>query len=724
MEFTSSQVRCWRWIRSDPGPGHATRQTHVWYCAGGEIAGSSASDRQAAEFDFVPGLTAFRFGAGIYKSTDNGDTWQLLPAASDPDQTTPGSGPFELVPRIVVSPVTGTVLVATNLNGLYRSQDQGASFQPVLGPFLLHGWSEEVAGPDGTFLGVLSSETIDDSPSPEPPAPGVFLSRDDGRSWTPITPFDFPSVHRRSVLAIAPSNPDTAYVLTYVSQDRGDGRDDIRFHKIDLSTGLSQDRTANLPDFPGQVLFGPSIITQGGYNMMLGIKPNDENTVIIGGITPYRSSNGFSSTSGTAVIGSYFQGGLYPNHHPDNHWVAFNPNNPDEMWSVHDGGISLTRDITRRGVVWEKKDTGYNTSQFYGVAIAAEAGDRRIIGGTQDQSTLFLRDLRGLEAGGPDFSDATRITHGDGTHGYIGRNFVYWGRENGLVRRLRYFDSDGNLIEVEGQAVEPAGLSTMFIQGFAIDPNDEQIMYYPARQFLWRNNNIEALNPASGWSRLDGLTVGQDYVITTMAASIQPAHRLYYGASHSSAPPKIYRLDQSNTAISGQLDISVPDSPPGTYVHDIAIHPGNADEILVVYSNYNVTGLFHSVDGGMSYTPVEGNLEGSNSGAGSLPGPSLRSASILPLANGDTVYFVGTSTGLFATSELLGAETVWAQRAFHEMGASVVEHLVSRPSDGRVVVGTHGRGLFVGDLVSKARDRTLYLPFYLGDRGRAGSSPG
>ncbi|MDZ7715772.1 MAG: hypothetical protein U5J95_06120 [Balneolaceae bacterium] len=44
--------------------------------------------------------------------------------------------------------------------------------------------------------------------------PGVFISTDDGQSWTEITPADFPSAHARSVITFAPSDPNIIYTLT------------------------------------------------------------------------------------------------------------------------------------------------------------------------------------------------------------------------------------------------------------------------------------------------------------------------------------------------------------------------------------------------------------------------------------------------------------------------------------------------------------------------------
>ena len=108
-------------------------------------------------------------------------------------------------------------------------------------------------------------------------------------------------------------------------------------------------------------------------------------------------------------------------------------------------------------------------------------------------------------------------------------------------------------------------------------------------------------------------------------------------------------------------------------------------------SNYNIVGLYHSSNGGQTYTAVEGNL----TGTAQNPGPSLRDAAILPGIDGKT-YFVATSIGLFSTTNLNGANTTWTQEGANTIGNVIVASLASRKSDGVVVAGTHGRGAFKG----------------------------
>ena len=57
------------------------------------------------------------------------------------------------------------------------------------------------------------------------------------------------------------------------------------------------------------------------------------------------------------------------NHHPDQHNLIFDPNNPKRAFSAQDGGISVTNDITSTPVSWSLREDGYNVTQFYTVSI-------------------------------------------------------------------------------------------------------------------------------------------------------------------------------------------------------------------------------------------------------------------------------------------------------------------------------------------------------------------
>jgi PKD repeat protein len=193
-----------------------------------------------------------------------------------------------------------------------------------------------------------------------------------------------------------------------------------------------------------------------------------------------------------------------------------------------------------------------------------------------------------------------------------------------------------------------------------------------------------------GWSEMKELSFSEDYKISAMEVSKNnPEHLFYYGASSDSNKPIIYKLPDGHTETTGAIDISIPNVAEGAYLHNITVNPNDGNEIILVFSNYNITGLFHSTDGGENYTAVEGNLTGDEQ----EPGPSLRGATILPTPEGG-IYFVGTSVGLFSTDNLNGVNTEWIKEGEEKMGNVIVNYVTSRKSDGKVVAGSHGRGAF------------------------------
>jgi len=693
-----SQVLSITSVAQDPRPGH----TKTWYYTTGEYRGNTASDR---------GTRARFFGSGLYKSVNNGDAWKLMQTAND---RTRFDSEFDYVSRVVVSPTTGSVFLASHIGRIYSSVDGGNSFSPVLGGWTDHFYTDVVIASNGTLIATLSAAGWNANPAN---SPGVYKSIDDGLIWTNITPVSFPSSHVRSVIASAPSNPDVVYIMTYTGTaytaiKASNGREDVRFHKINVSTGESEDRSANLPDFGGKHGF---MDTQTNYNMVVAVKPDDENFVLIGGTCLFRSRDGFA-TAPTDIFDSWIGGYdpatpeanyQYPNLHPDQHAIAFDPKNPNKMWCSHDGGLSFASNIKAKVKAsasssskfpWKDKNKKYITTQFYTVSIPDKKNDDRIMGGTQDNGTPFFR------WGKVKTRTSTDISSGDGSYGYFGNTFAYVSAQNGATDRLNY-DSSGDPIYSAGwsEITPKKATDQLFINPFVVDPKNEDVMIYVAGRVLWRNDRLSSIPPyengtSIGWKKLNGLKVPAKYSITALAISRNnPAHVLYYGASggiNSTQRPKLYRLKNAHTATKGAKQISIKNAKlDGAYVHKIAVNPDDANEILVILSNYNIVGLYHSTNGGNKFTAVEGNLEGDEDN----PGPSLRSATILPTLQG-TIYIVGTSTGVYSTMQLNGSKTVWKQESANKIGNVVVEDITSRKADGSVAVGTHGRGIFIGNL--------------------------
>jgi hypothetical protein len=174
------------------------------------------------------------------------------------------------------------------------------------------------------------------------------------------------------------------------------------------------------------------------------------------------------------------------------------------------------------------------------------------------------------------------------------------------------------------------------------------------------------------------------------------ANRLYVGSSKGT----VLRLDNANsgnpaatnlTSALSSAHIAGGTTILGGYVNCIYVDPTNADNVIVVYSNYNVLSLFNSTNGGNSWVNISGNLEQNFNGTGN--GPSVRWIDAIT-TGGTTTYYAATSTGLYSTSNLNGNSTIWAQEGPSTIGNVVCPMVAARSSDGLVVVATHGAGVF------------------------------
>ncbi len=687
----------------------------TWYYGGGEFLGNSAS---------APG--AIYRGPGIYKSTDNGDTWTLLPT-TDANVNGQFDSPYDYISKLVVSPTTGSVFFSSNGFGVFRSTD-GQNFPgtPVIGSRANQVYSTVDVAPNGRLVAVISEDSFDQGNQTNDP--GVFISNDDGDTWTEVTPNAFPNQYGRSVATFAPSNPDIVYVFT--QKFNSNTNQGVGFFKIDLSDDpeTASDRAGNLPDF-GEPVGGVNL--QGGYNMTVSVKPDDPDVVTVGATNLFRSFDGFAtapSDDSDATKDQFWIGGYgkpnnvsqYPDQHPDQHVQVYDPTNPDRLWVGHDGGLSVTDDIEASAVTWTDRNDGYIVTQFYDASIPEESeadntGQRniRLMGGTQDNGTPFFR----FEGPQIDVPNSFDISSGDGAYSFFTENFIYVSTQRGLVRRWAT-DSNGDIANPFAFVHPSVSTGQLFIHPYTIDPNDEGIMYYPSTNeggtsgqaddlsSIYRNTEVDEVSNQSsggtsqGWERLDETQLPAGYLISALEVSRVPADVLYYGGSSNSQAPIIKRLDNASNSNDEAQDISIPEAPAGAFVHDIAINPANSNDVLVVMSNYNIEGLYHTLDGGQNWTMVEGNLEGSNNPSSTNLGPSLRSATIVPSSSG-AIYILATSTGIYATQNIDGDNTQWGRESGFDggsadIGFSVVENITSRFSDGDVAVGTHGRGMFVG----------------------------
>jgi hypothetical protein len=629
-----------------------------------------------------------------------------LPATvSNTSNITNLSSVFQWVWRVAANPAnTGQdeVLAAT-IGGIQRSINGGATWSNVLGTgnaanVSNHArYTDLAVSPGGVLYATLSQANNSNTQTGSAVVRGIFRSVN-GLDWTDITPVNWPQVYERIVLDISPANENIVYVL---ANTPGAGKFDASLWKYTYRSGTGQgnggtweDRSANIPGFGGSV---GDYDHQQNYNMLIKVKPNNSDHVFIGGTNLYGSTDGFASTAHIKWIGGYSldnSTALYPGHHPDQHALVFYPANTSRAISAHDGGLSQTNNVLATDTVrWTSLNRGYLTTQFTSVAIDPEAtADEFILGGMQDNGSWAT------ESQSPTATWFS-LLNGDGAFGAAIGNSLYVSAQNGFI--LRYaFDRQG---EFRGFArVDPqGGGGYLFVNPYEIDPNNQYVMYLPAGDTLWRNNNIDAIPVGKGdnfteakttnWKVINTFTGPQSGQETSaIAVSKSPANIVYLGTSTG----QMYKL--ANT-LSGdnpiRTTITSPAFPRDGYISSIAVDPANGNNVVVAFSNYGVLSVFQSTNGGSSWTAVAGNLEQNPDGSGN--GPAVKWVNILPAKGSNPIkYFVGTSTGLYATSTLDGAATVWIKEGSTTIGNIPVDMVVSRPTDNLVVVGTHGNGVY------------------------------
>lgn len=674
-------------LAQDKRPG----KQNVWYYGSGETVSNSASRSGSAPYR----------GTGVYKSTDGGKTWtHLLSTQTEVTSENDWTGMYRLVTDHTRN--DSDLVYAATRSGIFRSNDGGLNWINVLsGPALgTLGFSEIEISPTGIFYAALSSNSQD----------AGFWRSEDGLSWTNITPSNaFSDAYRRTVLAISPSNENVVYFFTNTSEGDGNQSNPTdpldEWHMLHKYTYIGGDGSANngqwsdrSSSIPSSETFQLRMTTFNGYCMLIAVKPDDENTVFLGGTNLYRSTNGFQNTNASAIIGGYRAQG-YPdfnyyqdNQHPDQQYIVFNPTNPDELIASTDGGLHLTENCTDFKVIWQSLNNGYVTGQFYGIGIDHGSTSEIICGGFQDNGTWWTNS-----------KDASNIwVHtrgGDGAHVWVesGNTGVYYfSTQRANISRTRVNNNTGAVISRKNVMPTNANKAYLFVHPFTIDPADNNIMYLPNGNDIWINRNLAVADQdIFPWVNQQTLPVNQN--ITAIAASKSPQGVVYVGTNNR----RIFKLEGAHQANPEPVFSEVTNNiSNGAYTSNIAIDPRDANKVIVVFSNYNVISLWYSENGGDSWEHIEGNLSG-ESAPGTPPnlwyignGPSIRWARIIPLSNNETVYMVGTSVGLFATNKLEGANTKWVQQGTNVIGNAVVDVIDSRETDGYTVIATHGNGVF------------------------------
>ncbi|NJN28244.1 MAG: T9SS type A sorting domain-containing protein [Cyclobacteriaceae bacterium] len=308
---------------------------------------------------------------------------------------------------------------------------------------------------------------------------------------------------------------------------------------------------------------------------------------------------------------------------------------------------------------------------------------------------------------------------GDGGYSAISRDGLYYYASFQFGKVYR-FTLDKNLQRLTFARVDPQGSGgedkLLFVNPYILAPENQNILYYAGGNIIWRNTNISQTplfenHPAHiNWQKLNGTEVN-DGTISALAASYNPAGKLYYGTTNG----RLFRIENVREKAYSVKEITATPFPSMAYISCIAIDRKNSNKLIVSFSNYNVISLFYSQDGGVSFANISGNLEENEDGSGG--GASVRWVEIVSKEQGPAQVFAATSTGIYGTEELDGNNTQWQQHGSSTVGNALVTMIKYFAADGTIVAATHGNGMYEAylDKVWATEISNADLPFTVSD---------
>jgi hypothetical protein len=335
-------------------------------------------------YPFATGAGGF-LGGGIYQSTDDGLTWNLLPSTAPTASNNSGIA-WADVNKIACDPADASHVYAATNKGFKESHNSGSSWTTPNGitAGTANATDVEVAN-NGLVIAIISSKP--------------WRSSDFGANFTNVgtsTQGFTNAALGLTTTAIAPSDPN--YVYCFCSSAAGN------MYGVYASIDGAQHWTQVCG--AGNSQFDP--LGQGTYANAIAVDPSDKKRVIMGGLDVWEwdmvTTNPIAGQ--WAQLSEWFYNIFNPLYvHADIHEIRFHPTQPGTFFVGCDGGIFRT---TNGGTFFNAMNSGYNVTQCYSVAFDHTAGNRSLaMAGMQDNGTNYVdgtgnTSMAAKEVGGGD----------------------------------------------------------------------------------------------------------------------------------------------------------------------------------------------------------------------------------------------------------------------------------------------------------------------------------
>ena len=552
---------------------------------------------------------------GVLKSTDGGLTWNTTGLSYT-------LGNNAMVTKLLMDPANSQILLAATTGGVYKTINGGTTWttQLTTTSFI------DMEYKPGDFA-TLYGSTTDGK---------IYVSTNSGTSWT--TPLNDANAKRIDI-CVSANQPTWVYAIAAQADD---GLYKI-YKSIDNGATYTAVFLGTTKNLLGWTAAGTDAGGQGWYDLSISASPTNANTLLIGGVNTWRSTNGGTSWS----IVSHWSGSTVQAVHADKHMLKYRSNG--DIFETNDGGVYISLD---NGNTWIDKTNGIVISQMYKLSVSKTVATETITGLQDNGTKLFSGGTWSDVKGGDgmecliDYSNVN-VQYGTYTNGQIDITTNHW---------------------ASSTAIEPAAAgSGAWVTPYIIDPVLNQTLYAGYAD-VWKTTNR-----GTSWTKIS--TMNTTNLIRSMAIAPSNTQVLYVAD-----PSIIWKTTNGGTSwtnITGTLPIG---SGNITY---ICVKNDDANTLWVTLSGYTANKVFQSIDGGTTWTNISTGI------------PSIPAYSIVQnkQSTSEIQLYVATELGVYFKKG--AANWVAYNTGLPNVNVGELEiYYAGNPNDSKLRAATYGRGLW------------------------------